>query len=380
MTAGDQTALSAALGEVLAALEARPLDEPRAKDGFAADVRALLDARVHQLGEGTPPGERLLVTRARANVLRLIGRECDEEARAAFDAATALAPEDGATWFDLGLLHKWRGRWKDAEACFARAAALGVAHRGVGWNLAIARTALGDAAGAALAWKSVGIDARAGQHLAEVPGLPPARVRVPSEGAGYAGDAAPFQARHFELPWAQPLSPCHGVLVTPTFGRAAVDYGDVVLWDGAPASVRLEDGEPVPRFPLLEVLRRWDGRRIPVVAARDLSPLAARLPEGVRLFVEAAALERVTARGVPGSVSVGEPSSAEGTRPGGAVRGKIVIPADGDLRAVRVSVEQAREAGVSLAAPALFEALGETELAGKHHRAWLALDRPREPV
>jgi len=71
-----------------------------------------------------------------------------------------------------------------------------------------------------------------------VPGLPPMQVRVLAKGPGTGPNATvPDSSVSFELVWVAPLSPCHGVVQSATFREAPIDYGDVVLWDGAPVSV-----------------------------------------------------------------------------------------------------------------------------------------------
>ena len=94
----------------------------------------------------------------------------------------------------------------------------------------------------------------------------------------------PDSSVSFELVWVAPLSPCHGVVQSATFREAPIDYGDVVLWDGAPVSVLKTPEGPVPRFPLLEILRRGDEERMRFVALSEepgrLAEVEAALPPG----------------------------------------------------------------------------------------------------
>src|SRR6201999_837754 len=97
--------------------------------------------------------------------------------------------------------------------------------------------------------------------------MPPVQVRVATRGSGHGfGGAELDRAVAFELVWVSPASPCHGVVQTPTFREASVDYGDVVLWDGTPIGVTQQQGRNVPRFPLLSRLRAGDERRLRFVA------------------------------------------------------------------------------------------------------------------
>jgi hypothetical protein len=58
-----------------------------------------------------------------------------------------------------------------------------------------------------------------------------------------------------------------------------------------------------------------------------------------------------------------------------AVRGKLVVPAAVSLGDVRTSLERAKGAAVLLAIPGLYEALGDTPTAGKHHKSWGVIER-----
>ncbi len=101
----------------------------------------------------------------------------------------------------------------------------------------------------------------------------------------------PDKAVGFELVWIAPLSPCHGVVQSPTFRDAPIDYGDLVLWDGRSGrGARTSDEESVQVFPLLEILRPGDGADGPSLRSNG-SQMPFRtsrkaLPEGVRVFIQ----------------------------------------------------------------------------------------------
>src|SRR5690606_20371150 len=213
------------------------------------------------------------------------------------ERAIAIDPERGEHFYDLGLVHKQaRDFASSLEACRRARALLGDV-RPVLFNLAIAATALGRGAEAAEAWRALGIDARASDgELPFVGGLSPVQVRLPTLGPGHAiSPVVPDEAASFEIVWAQPLSPCHGVIRSPTFCEAVADFGDVVLWDAAPVAVTTQDGEPVPRFPLLSVLKKGDERRFRFLAREksegDVERLGSALPEGAILYRHGARVE-----------------------------------------------------------------------------------------
>ena len=363
------------------------------------------------------------------NALRFCGPAKDAEAQEAFTAAIELDPERGEWWYDAGLLDKWRGRFDEGYAANEQAKMRLGPQRPVLWNLAICATALGKSEEAVEAWEQIGVSARL-DHSRDMPyvaGLPPLFVRVLSRTPSTdATSRLPDKAVGFELVWVAPLSPCHGVVQSPTFRDAPIDYGDLVLWDGAPvAAHRTTTGDTVPVFPLLEILRPGDERRLPFVAlerqAGASDGLEEALPEGVRVFVQQERVETQCAAceaGVPHehgpgavsgsgsgtasgseSVSASVPASGSGSASGttsgttsgsvsasgsgsgsapaspSLVRGKVIVPATVDLGAFRDSWEAVVKARpMSLAIPALYELAGDSKRAGQEHQAWRGIE------
>ncbi|MEM1415029.1 MAG: hypothetical protein AAGH15_09025 [Myxococcota bacterium] len=359
--AHDAEVAVAACAALNAIAARRPPDAPPREGGAEALALEVADAAL----VGDPPVELrayLLVNRAQA--LRALGPERDAEAVAAYGAAIVLAPDRGAWHFELGVLHKWRGRWDDAALAFAEAKRHLGETRGVRWNEALVATARGRGADALEAWQALGLAATrpedaAPDRLPQVPDLPPLRVRVPAKASGY-GPPQDAEERRYEVVWVAPLTPGHGVVQSPTFDEAPIDYGDVVLWDGAPVAeegVGLA-GEPprrVPVFPLLEILRRGDERRyrfVAQLAEGDLAAMMDALPGGCRAFAH------------------GAPSE-------GLAYGKLVVPAGPDLKDVRARLEAVLAARRTLrfAIPGLYEATADAKRAGLEHQAWRGIER-----
>lgn len=379
----DPEVVSEAAAVLVAEAERHPLDEPERRRG-PAEIAAEATRRCLASMDGPPPGDdrvagRLLILRA--NALRLAGHSHDAEARQAFEEALRHQPDSAGWHYDLGLLHKHRGRWREALAANVRARELGGDTKPVLWNLAIAATALGEGETAAECWRSLGIDARVNDAgMPVVAGLDPVQVRVPSRGTGHRdASAVPDQAATFELLWAAPLSPVHGVVQSPAFREAPVDWGDVVLWDGAPVGVTEIEGTPVPRFILLEILRRGEERRLRFVGLQqgpgEVERLQASLPDGSLVFVQAERVEHVCPRCASGDVLVKhEHAPPEEHR---IVHGKIIVPSGQALDAVRDALEhEMRSRGTfQIAVPELYEQLGDTRRAGQEHQAWRGIER-----
>ncbi len=377
-------ALVGATADALVRLaERRPIDEPPLSEGPASTAASALDRCLVGLApaERDDPEIAGRLWALRGNALRLLGPKRHADALAALERALALDPQRGAWHADVALLHKHARDFPRALEASRRARGLLGDHRGVLWNLAIAATATGAGQEAADAWRALGIAARAeASGLPFVEGLEPVQVRLPTLGAGHTlAPVVPDEAAGFEVVWAQPLSPCHGVIRTPTFREAIADFGDVVLWDGAPATVVERDGRPVPRFPLLGVLKAGEERRFRFLAlqqkADDVARLGESLPDDVVLYQHGERVETVCPRCAAGQTLVRhEHLPAEEHR---IAFGKLVVPASHDLAAFERALEDARRAhpGVRMAVPALYETLGDTKRAGAHHKRWGEIER-----
>lgn len=384
----DAKSALALCARLIEAAERRPSDEPPPRDGAAALAGALakrcLDAPRAPAGD---PAERAYLHMALANALRLC-RDWDG-ATPAYAAALDAAPERGWWWFNLGLLHKARGEWREALQVNRRARELLGDEKAVLWNLAIAATALGDGASAVEAMRRLGHAASlANSGMPSVEGLGPVQVRAATVGAGIGGDDAavggvPDRSVGFELLWVSPLSPVHGVVSSATWREASVDYGDVVLWDGVPLGVVEHEGRPVPRFPLLSVLRRGDERRFRFLARERepgaLAALAETLPPGARLFVHRERMETLCAHcaQATGNGDQPAPHTHAPLAPHRLTQGKICVPGDLDLATFRrdFDARMTTLGSVVVVMPGLLEAVGDTAGAGKAHRMWLGLER-----
>lgn len=359
--------------------ELRPIDEPPSRHGpeqLAARAALRCQDLMRTRAEVDPDTHAYLLLNI-ANARRL-ARQMDA-ALESFHRVLQMHPERGWWWFNLGLLHKARGDWHEALQANERARERLGNEKPVLWNLAIAATALGDGARACEAWRSLGLNAEVAESgMPYVEDLPPLQVRVASLGTGRGQTGTvPDRAVGFEVVSVAPLSPCHGVVQTPTYRQASVDYGDVVLWDGAPARFVQEGDTRVPRFPLLAVLRRGDEHRFAFVARERDSGAVRRmddiLPMEARVFVHRERVERAHSPAVHVPAGGSEP-------PGDLVYGKMIIPGHVDLRRFRQVFEQLMSAHpeVDLCVPGLLEAVGDTQAAGKAHQLWRGLERTAE--
>lgn len=360
----------------------RAFDEPPEEGGpatLAAEAAGRCLSRLEAADrQAADPGGMLLATRG--NALRKLGPGRRADAVEALEAAIALEPR-GEWELDLSIVHKEARAFDRALEHAGRARAALGERKGVLWNLAIAATACGDSEAAAEAWRALGLSPVVSEGaLPRVDDLPPAQVRLPTLGPELDAHAfIPEGAVGFEAVWVQPLSPCHGVVRSPTHREARADFGDVVLWDGAPVAFVERDGAPIPRFPVLTVLWEGDERRFRFLAMQQeegqVEALATALPSDVVLYSHGERVEVLCPRCAAGDTfTKHEHLPAEEHR---IVFGKLIVPAARELREVADALSAARRehAGVLLALPGLFETLGDTADAGKHHKRWGAIER-----
>jgi tetratricopeptide (TPR) repeat protein len=364
-------------------------DEPGADREALA--RAAVDAAQRCLSASTDSSDELrgFLQVSLGNAQRLCGEY--EQALTNLSAALAQQPDRGGWWFNLGLLHKARHEFREGLQVNRRARALLGQDKAVLWNLAICATALGDGPSAVEALRSLGHAAELSQSgMPFVPDLPPVTVRVATLGSGHGGSAIPERSVGFELLWVTPLSPCHGVVSSASYRDASTDYGDLVLWDGVPVGMSMHEGRPVPRFPLLAVLRKGDEHRFRFVALQQsqdqVASLARELPADARLFIHHERIEKLCSRCASGEfLAKHRHEPPEEHR---LVYGKLIVPAASDLPSFRRELEGLlrRVPGVQLVVPQLLEQVGDTAAAGNAHRLWRALSaradlaaRPDQP-
>ncbi len=283
-----------------------PPDDP-VFELVATALKDLLDA-------ATNDEARMAAASGLTTAARVCGRSWDAVAESAHQTLIALAPDDWSHQYNLGLFRKNRGRFAEGVAANTRATELGGGdEESVIWNLGICATGAGEGAVALEQWKRVGLELQLGED-----GLPSggfAQVQVQLAQRPLAERSADDDTPGLEeTVWVDRISPCHGRIVSALMGDVGVDYGDVVLFDGAPISTS-DDGErPVPVFPHLATLSRG-GFSVYSFAATPsadgaVAAVSERLGEGALLYVHTDH-ETGSGRVVTGKLVVSETRDSE---------------------------------------------------------------------
>jgi tetratricopeptide (TPR) repeat protein len=212
--------------------------------------------------------------RERAEILnryaqRLVHRGGERELHWYRRAAQA-DPTWAAPWFNLGLVHKYRGEW--AESLQANRAALERQddHGGACWNLGIAATALHDWNSAREAWRRYGLALPAGDGPIDAQ-LGAVAIRLDPEDGG-------------EVVWADRIDPARARILNVPLPGSGHRYRDIVLHDGSVQATRKVEGR---EYPVFNALGLWQASAyatfealIETAAPETLAALVERVREG----------------------------------------------------------------------------------------------------
>jgi hypothetical protein len=176
-------------------------------------------------------------------------------ALAKYFAALELEFNNPNALYNIGLIYKYRGAWRDSFKYNKRAVEIRGDESEL-WNLGIAATALRDWQTARDVWKRCGMELDAGEGLImDNLGMTPIRLD-PNDRA--------------EVVWGRRLCPVRARVLNLPFPESGVGYGDIVLHDGAPVGTRFDsDGREKSVFNMLEMFEPSDYSTYVVDALAD---------------------------------------------------------------------------------------------------------------
>lgn len=221
---------------------------------------------------------------------RLLGRHWDVIAERAYRRVIELSPDDWRHHYDLGLFFKTRGRFAEGVEANQQACSRGGAQdEGVRWNLGICATGAGDARLALEVWQSIGQKITLGRFGLPEGGYPAAKVRLSARPLAERDPREqPDDPGEEETIWVERLSPCHGIIRSVLYADLGVDYGDVVLFDGAPVTYHKLGESSVPVFPQLATLVRNGYQRFAFAGTQEqegqLADLSEQLPDDAVVY------------------------------------------------------------------------------------------------
>jgi hypothetical protein len=352
--------------------EQRPFDEEPLPDG-AAQIAVDLLRGIEAMALRASREERIDYFSNLAMAMRMTGSQDDQAALDAMNRAIDLDPRSAELCYKIGLLHKWRGRWAEGVEANRRALTLGSDTEAVRWNLAICATGLGDLDTVMDMSKHLGLSVSRGDDGLPFGRFAPVQVRISSLGQGIDPQAhIPGTHANFENVWIERRGICHGAIVSATYHDLCADYGDVVLFDGAPVGYRVDGQSRVPRFPLLQKIRDGAYRRYRFAAVQTkggaVKALEPRFPHGTDVYVHDEQVRWTCEDCARGEEHIDHADARESF----VVTGKLIVPADADAHAFAGELQRVHRevSGIRIACPALYEALGDQEMASAERKAF----------
>jgi tetratricopeptide (TPR) repeat protein len=191
-----------------------------------------------------------------ATTARLMGRQHDAITERSYRRLIELDPNESYCHYNYGLFLKTRGRF--VEGLEANETARRLAHtasEAILWNFGICATGSGRGGAALEIWKELGQKIEIGRFGLPEGNYSTCKVRL-AERPLAERDRANDDPGLEETIWIERLSPCHGIIRNVLYQNLGVDYGDVVLIDGAPITYHRYGEDSVPVFPHLATLFR----------------------------------------------------------------------------------------------------------------------------
>jgi hypothetical protein len=227
-------------------------DAPPEHPLFLNVVSALSD-----LSDKAKGGEsEALLLQGLSTAARMMGRQKDDVVERCCRRLIELNPKASNLQYNFGLFLKTRGRFR--EGMIANQAAENLAGErpeSYEWNLGICATGAGEGAEALRVWKRLGQKLEMGRFDLPDGSYPHCKVRLAQRPLAERSADSDDPGLE-ETIWIERLSPCHGIVRSVLYQDLGVDYGDVVLFDGAPITHHTYGDRQIAVFPHLATLVR----------------------------------------------------------------------------------------------------------------------------
>jgi len=196
-----------------------------------------------------------------SSVARIMAHQYDKLAEENYTKLVKLLPDTSWAHYNQGLFFKTRGRFEEGVSANQKAITLNKkdnkSNEGYQWNLGICATGSGKADIALQIWQDMGNNIKMGRFNLPEGGYPSCKIKLAQRPLAER-DADNDNPGLEETIWIERLSPCHGVIRSVLYQDLGVNYGDVVLFDGAPITYHKYGDEQIAVFPHLSTLQKND--------------------------------------------------------------------------------------------------------------------------
>lgn len=231
----------------------RDIDDLNAPPAHKEVFQAVLD-RLGALTDDAEDPEPVLS--GLATTARLMARQHDDIAERCYRKLVEIDPDECSNHYNLGLFMKTRGRFEEGMRANQKAKSLVDEDvESYEWNLGICATGAGHGTVALDVWKRMGQKIEMGRFGLPEGRYPECKVKLAERPLAERTTAMDDPGLE-ETIWIERLSPCHGIIRSVLYQDLGVDYGDVVLIDGAPITYHTYGDIEVPVFPHLATLVR----------------------------------------------------------------------------------------------------------------------------
>jgi len=186
---------------------------------------------------------------------RLVGRQYDDLAKKSYARLVELLPRTHWAHYNQGLFFKTRGLFAEGvkanQKAIEMAAEPSDSHQ---WSLGICATGAGSGEIALNIWKEIGNKLEMGRFNLPEGGYPSCKVRLAERPLSERNEAQDDPGLE-ETIWIERLSPCHGIIRSVLYQDLGVDYGDAILFDGAPVTHHKYGDQQIPVFPQLATIQ-----------------------------------------------------------------------------------------------------------------------------
>ncbi len=196
-----------------------------------------------------------------SSVTRIMAHQYDTLAEENYTKLIELLPDTSWAHYNQGLFFKTRGRFEEGVSANQKAIALNKkdskSNEGYQWNLGICATGSGKADIALQIWQDMGSNIKMGRFNLPEGGYPSCKIKL-AERPLAERTADNDDPGLEETVWIERLSPCHGIIRSVLYQDLGINYGDVVLFDGAPITYHKYGDEQIAVFPHLSTLHKND--------------------------------------------------------------------------------------------------------------------------
>ncbi|MGH1470857.1 MAG: hypothetical protein ACRBCS_06665 [Cellvibrionaceae bacterium] len=191
-----------------------------------------------------------------SSTARLMGRQYDDLARKSYARLVELLPNTSWAHYNQGLFFKTRGHFAEGVKANQKAIELtDEPSESYQWNLGICATGSRQGEIALNIWKEIGSKIEMGRYDLPEGNYPSCKVRL-AERPLAERDGEHDNPGLEETIWIERLSPCHGIIRSVLYQDLGVDFGDVILFDGAPVTYHKYGDQQIAVFPHLATLRK----------------------------------------------------------------------------------------------------------------------------